>query len=208
MISARTWDLRSYESNTWCQCGTCPERAPAFPQVVRRLQEACQCVYYGSATSQLDSLHRPDSSRISIIIAPLLTHSSDPHELFLFLRHLGPVRCNELRSLHPEDFFLRRDLAGRKESSRLEQKAMRLLNKTGKIRKIYLVICPDHTVGYVEYCAETPGLTSCEFAFESPTRGSVMPPSRKWEPRPWFLTYWRKPLGNKPPHENWLGNKK
>ena len=116
-------------------------------------------------------------------------HFSDPHELLRFLHHLGPVRCNEIQSLHLEHFSPRPILAGCKDSSPADQEAMRLLNKTGKIRKLYLDMGFVYNPNYVELCMQIPGLASCEIAFESLTRWSVRPPSSKWETCPWLLTH-------------------
>ena len=89
---------------------------------------------------------------------------------------------------------------------------MRLLNKTGKIRKIYLDMSSDYKTDYVELCMQIPGLTSCEIAFESLTRWSVMPPSSEWETWPWLLTYicefMREPPNYKLLCANWLPNEK
>ena len=183
----------------------CPERRietkpsikPARPASRLALLQTCRQIYQES----------------SLLFYSINTmYFSDPDELLLFLYHLGPVRCNALRSLHLEDFFPSRNIAGRKEIPRLDHEAMGLLNKTGKFRKIYLDMSPDYVLDYVELCTKMSGLTSCEIAFESPTRWSVMPPSTKWERWPWFLTYLseflRERLGNKPPYANWLGNEK
>ena len=183
----------------------CPERGietkpsigPARPASCLALLQTCRQIYHES----------------SLLFYSINTmYLSDPYELLLFLHHLGPVRCNALQSLHLEDFFQRRNVAGRKEISRPDLKAMRLLNKTGKLRKIYLSSSPGYIVDYIELCTEIPGLTSCGIAFESPTRWSVMPPSTKWESWRWFWTYicefLREHPDNEPPNANWLGNKK
>ena len=175
----------------------CPERGietkpsiePARPASCLALLQTCRQIYQES----------------SLLFYSINTmHFSDPHELLLFLHHLGPVRCNELKSLHLGDLFPRRKVAGRK--------AMRLLNKTGKIRKIYLDVSPDYIEDYVELIAEIPGLTSCEVAFESPTRWSVMPPFTNLGTCSSLSTYLgeflREPLGNSPSFEDWLENKK
>ena len=126
---------------------------------------------------------------------------SDPHEMLLFLHRLGPVRCNDIRSLHLEDFFKMRNFAW--------CKPLHLLNKTGKIRKLYLDISPGYAAAFVELCAQIPGLTSCEIAFESLTRWSVMPSSTNEKTTPWLITYLRKfsrdPPGNKRFSAGWLG---
>ena len=168
---------------------TKPSMEPARPASCLALLQTCRQIYQES----------------SLLFYSINTmHFSNPHELLLFLRHLGPVRCNELKSLHLGNFLPRRNVAGRK--------AMRLLNKTGKIRKIYLDVSPEYIEDYIELIAEIPGLTSCEVAFESPTRWSVMPPFTNSGTCSWFLTYLgeflREPLDNTPPFENWIANKK
>ena len=177
--------------------GTKPSIEPARPASCLALLQTCRQIYQES----------------SLLFYSINTmYFSDPHELLLFLHHLGPVRCNALQSLHLEDFFPRRNVTGHKQIPPLGHEAMRLLNKTGNIRKIYLDMSPDYVVDYVELCTKISGLTNCEIAFGSPTRWSVMPPSTKWERWPWFLTYLsrfiRERLDNKPLYGNWLGNKK
>ena len=169
--------------------GTKPSIRPARPASCLALLQTCRQIYQDSSV---------------LFYSNNTMHFSDPHELLRFLHHLGPLRCNEIRSLHLEDFFKRRNVAW--------CKAMHLLNKTGKIRKIYLDMNPDYATDYVELCAQIPGLTSCEIAFESPTRWSVMPSSSKGGTTPCLISYLRNFVrespGNIPLYANWLGNNK
>ena len=170
----------------YCPEQTEPSIEPARPASCLALLQTCRQIYQES----------------SVLFYSINTmHFSDPHELLLLLHRLGPVRCNEIRSLHLQEDFKRPNVAF--------NKAMRLLNKTGKLRKIYLDMSLDYVTKCVELCEQIPGLTSCEIAFESSTRWSVMPSSTKGQTTPWLTTYLckflRDPPVNKPLYVNWRG---
>ena len=150
---------------------------------------------------------------------------SNPEDMLIFLRHLGPVRCDELRSLHLEDliiqvpFFSQRDLdtLGSEQLFRSEDvarfktwrkeaihpdanKAVQLLNKRGNIQKIYLNMRPSETLEYIKLCTQVPGFRHSEIVFASPTRWSMRVSTASGWIRPWFLTFLEGEI-NKQVHE-------
>ena len=154
---------------------------------------------------------------------------SDPQAMLSFLRHLGPARCDELRSLHLEDVVVsiprfsqeyidrlrsQRNfsegtlamLAARREDIIPSEvkKAVQLLNKRGNMRKIYLDMRPSQTLEYIDLCAQIPGCKYREFVFHSPTRWSIAPSKRSW------LTFLENLGGSRdqPYSAYWLGDEK
>ena len=161
---------------------------------------------------------------------------SNPEDMLSFLRHLGPVRCSELRSLHLGDVliqvpvfsqtdldeFLSRRLYSEDVLARLRtwrtsvlhpdaKKAVQLLNKRGNIRKIYLDVRPSETYEFIKLCTQVPGMEHSEVVFGSPTRWSVMVSST---PRleSWFMTFMDgemdKPLHEKRYYAYWGGDER
>lgn len=164
-------------------------------------------------------------------------HISGPQDMLLFLSHLGPVRCGELRSLHLEDVIVLEPAFSKKSLDELysqrryseevlanlstwrteeihpdAKKAVRLLNRRGNIRKIFLDIRPSETLEYIKLCTRVPGFEHSEIVFASPTRWSVMAPSTTWKTRSWFGTFLEgeidRPLHEKRYHAYWGGNEK
>ncbi len=124
---------------------------------------------------------------------------SGPCKMLSILRHLGPLRCNELQSLHLEDIvetalaFSQRMLDDRRageDSSKVDAtNAIQLLNKHGKIQKLYIDMRPPQALHYIKLCTQIPGLEHSEIRFASPTRWSVMSPSAIWEKKSWFEAF-------------------
>lgn len=144
-------------------------------------------------------------------------HLSNPQEMLSFLRHLGTERCGEIRSLHLRDMlapqesldyfrslpnYTAHDIA-RLASERQDQThpnaemALQLLNKRGKLQKLYLDMRPSQTLVYIDLCTQIPGFKNREIVFASPTRWSVMVSSR-WETRSWFSKFLEDTLENSP----------
>ena len=154
-----------------------------------------------------------------------------------FLRHLGPVRCDEVRSLHLEDVLVQAPLFCQSTLDRLRsqrtysedvlarfatscrntihpdtERAVQLLNKSGNIRKIYLNMRPSETLEYIKLCTHVNGFKNSEIIFESPNHWSVMPPSTNWETRSWYTKFLGDMVG-KQSHDKryyayWLGDEK
>lgn len=162
---------------------------------------------------------------------------SSPEDMLMFLRHLGPVRCGELRSLHLENLIIQapvfsqrdldqfysqrtypEDVIARFKTLRTEKthpdakKAVQLLNKRGNIRKIYLTMRPSETLEYINFFTKVPGCEYSEIEFASPTRWSVRVSSTSGRIRPWFLTFLegeiKKSVHEKPYYAYWGGLEK
>ena len=172
---------------------------PAGPASCLALLQTCRQIYH-------------ESSLLFYIINPV--YLSNPQDMLLFLRSLGPVRCDELRSLHLEDILVQMPMFSPRYLDRLRaqgpfsedaiarfatrrddrihrdvKEALQLLNKRGNLRKIYLDMRPSQTLEYINFCTQIPGFKNREIVFESPTRWSVMLPSAKWEKVSWFGTF-------------------
>ena len=179
--------------------GTNHSGGPAKPASCLALLQTCRQIYHET----------------SLLFYTMNTmYISDPQKLLLFLRRLGPVRCDELRSLHLEDVLVptpmfnpryldqlrsqrlvSEDTAAR-FSRRHEDRthpdvneAIQLLNRRGNLRKIYLDMRPSQALEYIKLCTKIPGFKNREIAFESPARWSVLVPSTKWETKSWFRTF-------------------
>ena len=149
---------------------------PVRPASCLALLQTCRQIYHES----------------SLLFYTLNTlYFSDPQELLLFLRHIGPVRCDTLRSLHLKGAILTTgvDLEKRSIIHPDTIKAIKLLNKRGNLRKIYLEMRPVQALYYIRICTWIPGLGNREMKFESPTRWSMMPPSRMWEKMFWYHVF-------------------
>ena len=141
-------------------------------------------------------------------------HLSGPQQMHAFLQHLGPVRCDELRSLHLEDMLvpdepvftpdmmdfrsegrwdddaLDSPATGRPDMVHPDTKtALRWINARGRLRKLYLHIRPSQTLEYIKLCTQLPGCERSEIAFESPSQWAVMAPSPVWNGRSWFSAF-------------------
>ena len=171
---------------------------PAGPASCLALLQTCHQIYHES----------------SLLFYAINTfYFSNPQDMLLFLRHLGPVRCEQLRSLHLEDVLVQEPVFGPKyldqfRSQRLYSEAIlarfsslrrdvihpdamnavQLLNKSGNLRKIYMDMRPPQTLQYIKLCTELPGFNNREIVFASPSRWSVMVPST-WETKSWFVTF-------------------
>lgn len=138
---------------------------------------------------------------------------SDPQKMLSFLCHLGPLRCDELRSFHIEEMLVSTPLFSQRFIDRLRpqgllsenepattvtgledrihpyaEKAMQLLNRRGNIQKINLDMRPSQTLEYIRLCTKIPGFKNRGVVFASPTRWSVMAPSSTWE-KSWFHAF-------------------
>lgn len=162
---------------------------------------------------------------------------SSPQDMLSFLRHLGPVRCGEVQSLHLEDVLVKeptfsQSYLDRLRSQRLHsedilaifstmsrvpihldtEKAVRLLNRRGNLQKIYLDMRPSQTLEYIKLCGYITGCKNSEVVFASPTRWSVMCPSTARGTWSWFLTSFvnemKKPLRDRRYYAYWEGDEK
>ena len=162
---------------------------------------------------------------------------SSPEDVLMFLRHLGPVRCGELRSLHLEDLIIQAPIFSQEDLDRFysqrlysedvladfktwrteethpdARKAVQLLNKRGNIRKIYLTMRPSETLAHIQFCTRVPGCENSEIEFASPTRWSVRIASTSGGVRSWFMTFLEgeidKSVDEKPYHAYWGGDEK
>ena len=182
-----------------------PQLGPAGPASCLALLQTCRQIYLET----------------SLLFYTLNTlHLSNPQDMLSFLRHLGTERCGEIRSLHLRDMLTQvpqwsqeglnyfRSLPGytahdlaRLASERRDQihpnaeMALQLLNKRGKLRKLYLDMRPSQTLVYINLCTQIPGFRDREIVFASPTRWSVMVPSN-WETRSWFSKFLEDLLKN------------
>ena len=135
--------------------------------------------------------------------------------MLLFLRHLGPQRCDELRFLHLEDLLTPQLAFGQQDLNRMRSQgiytemeianfatkhrdalhsdameAVKLLNKRGNIQKIFLDMRPSQTLAYIKlFCTQIPGLQNSEIVFASPTRWTVVVQPPVWKQKPWYLTF-------------------
>ena len=162
---------------------------------------------------------------------------SSPQDMLSFLRHLGPVRCGQVGSLHLEDVLVKVPMFSQSHLDRLRSQrlhsedilarfstmsrvsihpdteaAVRLLNKRGNLQKIYLDMRPSQTLEYIKLCGYITGCKNSEVVFASPTRWSVMRPSTARETRSWFLTSFsnemKKPLRDRRYYAYWEGDEK
>ena len=142
--------------------------------------------------------------------------------MLAFLRHLGTERCGEIRSLHLGDMLEEVPLYSQEDLNdfrsmpgytahdlarlALERKdelhpnaemALQLLNKRGKLRKLYLDMRPSQALHYIDLCTQMPGFASREIAFASPTGWSVLVPA-SWETGSWFYTFLTDAEGTSP----------
>lgn len=179
--------------------GTNLSVGPAKPASCLALLQTCRQIYHETSL---------------LFYAMNTMYISDPQEMLSLLRRLGPVRCDELRSLHLEDVLVptpmfnpryidqlrsqrlvSEDTVARFSSRREDRthpdvkKAIQLLNKRGNLRKIYLDMRPSQALEYIKLCTQIPGFKYREIAFESPARWSVLVPSTKWETKSWFRTF-------------------
>ena len=169
----------------------------ARPASCLALVQTCRQIYYES----------------SLLFYSLNTFFiSGPQTMLSSLQHLGPERCNSLQSLHLYDILeeapIRErslDQLGNKWSlskRALEmlansrgivgpatKTALTLLNKSGKIQKIYLDIRPSQTLEYIKIITMIPGFEHRGIVFESPTRWSVTCPSPAWKKRKWLWMF-------------------
>lgn len=179
--------------------GTNLGEGPAKPASCLALLQTCRQIYHET----------------SLLFYTMNTmYISDPQEMLLLLRRLGPVRCDEIRSLHLEDLLVPTPVFDQRYIDRLRSQrrvpediverfarkreyrthpdvneAIQLLNKRGKLRKIYLNVRPSQALEYVKLCTHIPGFENREIAFESPARWSVLAPSTKWERKSWFVKF-------------------
>ena len=161
---------------------------PARPASCLALLQTCRQIYH-------------ESSLLFYSINTL--YLSDSQAMLSFLRHLGPARCDELRSLHLEDVLVPTPVFSQEYIDELRsrrvypegtlammatsrddrihpdvKKAVRLLNQRGNMRKIYLDMRSSQTLEYIHLCALIPGCQCHEFEFQSPTRWSMTPSKR------------------------------
>lgn len=171
---------------------------PAGPASCLALLQTCHQIYHES----------------SLLFYAINTfHLSNPQDMLSFLRHLGPLRCGQLRSLHLEDILVQAPVFGPEyldqfRSQRLfsediltsfsslrrdvihpdAMNAVQLLNKRGNLRKIYIDMRPPQALQYIKLCTEVPGFNNREIVFASPSRWTVMVPST-WKTQSWFFTF-------------------
>ena len=156
---------------------------PAKPASCLALLQTCRQIYLES----------------SLLFYTLNTmYLSNSKDMLSFLRHLGPLRCDELKSLHLAD-LLTSQLLSQQELNRLRslgtcpettlaglaargyntlhsdaKEAVKLLNKRGNIQKIYLDMRPSQTILYVTLCMQISGLQNSKIVFASPTHWTVV----------------------------------
>ena len=162
-------------------------------------------------------------------------HFSKPQDLLSFLRHLGTERCGELMSLHLDEMteqvptYIRNNLEFFRSLGESEisltwmasllydeiredvKKAMKLLNKRGNLRKIYLEMRPSQALRYIAFFANLPFFRNREIKFASPARWFVVDSStsRRWSCIETFLEQAsRTPLRDMPYFPYWSGDEK
>ena len=146
---------------------------------------------------------------------------SSPRKLRAFLRHIGPLRRNEIRSLHleniivPVPFFSANSLARFREyddgdddlyasmvASRMKvvhpdmKRALGRLNASGRFDTLHLFIRPSQALQCIGLCTRLPGCERSAIAFESPSRWVVMVPSRERSAREWFEDFVQEYVGD------------
>lgn len=177
---------------------------PAGPVSCLALLQSCRQIYHES----------------SLLFYSINTfYLSNPQDMLSFLRHLGPVRCGELRSLHVEELLAKAPRYSQKDLDYLRsvgnisddviasiaatrsdeihpeaKKAIQLLNKVGNLRKIFLNVRPSYVLEYINFCTQIPGFRNREIVFAAPTCWTVMAPSKSASKStswtpPWFLTF-------------------
>ena len=144
-----------------------PQRVP-HPQLTRCPARPASCLALLQTCRQI---HR-ESSLLFYAINTL--YLSNPQDMLSFLRHLGPTRIGEIRSLHLEDVFVQMPMwrQGQLDTLRSQglvsedilasfasergdmmnpdaENAIKQLNKCGKLRKMYLDMRPSQTLAYV-----------------------------------------------------------
>ena len=172
---------------------------PARPSSCLALLQTCRQIYL-------------ESSMLFYTLNTL--YLSNPQDMLSFLRHLRPLRCNELGSLHLEDLLVSEpmfsqqrlnwirsqgifteDMLALFDTERRDKihtnanKAVKLLNKRGKIQKIYLEMRPSQTLEYIRLLVQIPGLQNSEIVFASPTRWAMVVQPPVWQKQRWFLTF-------------------
>ncbi len=196
---------------------------PARPASCLALLQTCRQVYLES----------------SLLFYKLNTiYLSNPQDMLSFLRHLGPLRWDELRSLHFEDLLTPQLIFSQQDLNRFRsqgtytetvlanfatrrrdtlhpdaEKAVKLLNKRGNIQRIYLDMRPSQTFQYIRLCMQIPGLQSSEIVFASPTRWTMVVQPHVWMEDTWFITTFLESLSkgsyrDMPFYAYWGGDEK
>ncbi len=196
---------------------------PARPASCLALLQTCRQIYLES----------------SLLFYKLnVMYLSNPQDMLSFLRHLGPQRCDELRSLHLEDLLTSQLVFSQQDLNRLRslgtytemvlanfatrrrdtlhpdtEKAVKLLNKRGNIQRIYLDMRPSQTFQYIRLCMQIPGLQNSEIVFASPTRWTMVVQPPVWMKDPWFISTFLEIVSkgsyrNMPFYAYWGGNEK